>query len=117
MGVSDLILAAATGAACLALAATLWAFVQGRRASARIVQLSRRLVGLEREAEAARAAAEAFDGAVLAIDGDDVALVWGAETASACAALFGAADEPRAVLERRPWGVTVRSIGPKPSCR
>src|SRR4051794_16759897 len=99
MGVSDLILAAATGAACLAIAVTLWAFAQGRGASARIVALSRRLKTLEREAEAARGAAEAFDGALLSIDGDEVHLVSGAETAAACARLFGAAEEPRAVLE------------------
>jgi signal transduction histidine kinase len=99
MGVSDLILAAAAGAACLAIAVTLWASAQGRSLTARIAVLSQRLKALQHQAETARAAADAFDGAVLAIDGDEVQLVSGAETAAACARLFAASGEPRAVLE------------------
>ena len=99
MGASDLILAAAAGAVCLAMAATFWALAQGRRAGARIAALTARLKTSMREAEAARGAAEAFDGAVLAIEADEVHLVCGEETAAACAELFGARDDPRAVLE------------------
>ncbi len=99
MGVSDLIMAAAAGAVSLALAATVWAFAQRRSAAARIAVLSDRLKIAERQAEAARGAAEAFDGAVLAIEADEVHLVCGEETASACAQLFGVGDDPRAVLE------------------
>jgi signal transduction histidine kinase len=99
MGASDLILAAAAGAVCLALAATLWAFAQGRSARTRINALHASLKTSQREAEAARGAAEAFDGAVLAIEADEVHLVCGQETAAACARLFGAGDDPRSVLE------------------
>jgi signal transduction histidine kinase len=99
MGASDLILAAAAGAVCLAMAATFWALAQGRRAGARIAALTASLKTSMREAEAARGAAEAFDGAVLAIEADEVHLVCGQETAAACAQLFGARDDPRAVLE------------------
>jgi signal transduction histidine kinase len=99
MGASDLVLAAAAGAVCLAIAATVWALAQGRSAAARIAALDARLQTLQLEADAARGAAEAFDGAVLAIEGDEVHLLSGQETTSACARLFGASDDPRAVLE------------------
>jgi signal transduction histidine kinase len=99
MGASDLILAAGAGAVCLAMAAILWAIAQGRRAGARIAALHVRIKALQREAEAARGAAEAFDGAVLVIEGDDVQLVSGQETATACAILFETEDDPQSVLE------------------
>jgi signal transduction histidine kinase len=99
MGASDLILAAFAGAICLALAATFWAFAQGQRMAARIAEMAVALKRARLEAEAARGAAEAFDGAVMAIQADDVTLVFGPETAAACAGLFGSADDPRAILE------------------
>ena len=99
MGASDLILAAAGGAVCLALAATFWALAQGRSLGARLADLSVQLKGAEFDAEAARGAVDAFDGAVLAISGDEVKLVSGAEVLSACAKLFAARTTPRSVLE------------------
>ena len=78
MGASDLILAAAGGAVCLALAATLWALAQGRALGARLQEQSGRLKTAEFEADAARGAVDAFDGAVLAIANDEVTLVSGA---------------------------------------
>ena len=99
MGASDLILAAALGAVCLALAATFWALAQGRRLGARLTELSDRLKSAEFEADAARGAVDAFDGAVVAICGDEVKLVSGAEVLDACAHLFASRSTPRAVLE------------------
>ena len=99
MGASDLILAAAFGAVCLALAATFWAYAQGRRLSARLTHLSDRLKSAEFEAEAARGAVDAFDGAVVAICGDEATLVSGDEILDACARLFASRSTPRAVLE------------------
>jgi signal transduction histidine kinase len=99
MGASDVILAAALGAVCLALAATFWALAQGRRLGARLTDLSDRLKSAEFEADAARGAVDAFDGAVVAICGDDVTLVSGAEVLDACAHLFASRATPRAVLE------------------
>jgi signal transduction histidine kinase len=99
MGASDLILAAAAGAVCLALAATFWAFAQGRSLGARLLGLQDRLTRAEFEAEAAQGAVEAFDGAVVAIAGDEVRLVSGAEVVGACARLFASRPHPRSVLE------------------
>ena len=99
MGASDLILAAALGAVCLALAATLWALAQGRRLGARLTDLSDRLKSAEFEAEAARGAVDVFDGAVVAIAGDEVRLISGAEVMISCAKLFASRTSPRSVLE------------------
>ena len=63
MGASDLILAAAAGAVCLALAATFWAIAQGKALGARLHDQSGRLKEAEFQAEAARGAVDAFDGA------------------------------------------------------
>jgi signal transduction histidine kinase len=99
MGASDLILAAAGGAVCLALAATFWALAQGRALGARLHDLTARLDAARFDAEAARGAVDAFDGAVLAISNDEVILVSGAEVLAACARLFASRAAPRAVLE------------------
>jgi signal transduction histidine kinase len=99
MGASDLILAAAGGAVCLALAATFWALAQGRTLSARLREVATKLKAAEFDADAARGAVDAFDGAVLAISGEDVKLVSGAEVLSACAHLFASRSTPRSVLE------------------
>src|SRR3954469_4548596 len=99
MGEPDLILAAAGGAVCLALAATLWAMAQGRRLGARIGALNTRVRAAQFEAESARGAIEAFDGAVLAIHNDEVHLISGEDVLSACARLFASRLSPRAVLE------------------
>jgi signal transduction histidine kinase len=99
MGAPDLILAAAGGAVCLALAATLWAMAQGRRLAARITALNTRVRAAEFEAESARGAIEAFDGAILAIHNDEVQLVSGEDVLNACARLFASRLSPRSVLE------------------
>ena len=99
MGASDLILAAAGGAVCLALAATFWALAQGRALGARLQGLNTQLDAARFDAEAARGAVDAFDGAVLAISNEEVTLVSGAEVLGACARLFASRSTPRAVLE------------------
>ena len=99
MGASDLILAAAAGAVCLALAATFWALAQGRSMAARIAELSARVKTAEFAAEAARGAVEAFDGAVVAIHGEEAHLISGEEVLVACARLFASRPSPRSVLE------------------
>ncbi|MGZ3314457.1 MAG: two-component sensor histidine kinase, partial [Caulobacteraceae bacterium] len=94
-----MILAAAGGAACLALAATFWALAQGRSLGARLLEQSARLKEAEFQAEAACGAVDAFDGAVLAISNDEVTLISGAEVLGACARLFASRSGPREVLE------------------
>jgi signal transduction histidine kinase len=99
MSVSDLILAAAGGAVCLALAATFWALAQGRAMADRIADLAARIKTAEFDADAARGAVEAFDGAVVAIQGETVHVVSGEELIAACARLFAARPNARSVLE------------------
>jgi signal transduction histidine kinase len=98
MDALHLVLAAAGGAVCLALAATFWAVAQRRGADARIGVLTARLQRLESQTEAARGAIEAFDGAVLSIDGETVRLVSGEDILPAIAGLLGCAEAPAAVL-------------------
>jgi signal transduction histidine kinase len=85
----DAAFAAAGGAVSLALAATLWALAQQRRARARIVELTEALGAFERRAEAAHASAEAFDRAVVVIDSDGARLASGRDSLSACATALG----------------------------
>ena len=99
MDASDLILAAAGGAMCLALAATFWALAQGRSFGARVAALNGQLKQAQFEAESARGAVDAFDGAILVLQSDDVTLVSGAETVASCARLFASRGDPRSVLE------------------
>lgn len=100
MGVLDLVLAAAAGAVCLAIAATLWAMAGRRLSDARVSALQTRLARLEVEAAAAKSSVDVFDSAVLAADVDTPArLIAGEETLSACARALGAADHPAAVIQ------------------
>ena len=64
----DAAFAAAGGATSLALAATLWALTQRRRAVARIRDLAETLRRYEGRMDAAHASAEAFDSAVVAVE-------------------------------------------------
>ena len=98
MDALHLVLAAAAGAVCLALAAAFWA-AAGRRASdARMAALELRLARAEQQGEAARGAIEAFEGAVLSVEGDTVRLAAGEDALPAIAALLSAAETPAAVL-------------------
>ena len=100
MGVLDLVLAAAGGAVCLAIAATLWALAGRRMADAHIAALQARLARLDAEASAARSSVDVFDSAVLAAEaGGAVRLVAGDETLAACARALGAEADPASVLE------------------
>jgi signal transduction histidine kinase len=90
----DLILAAAAGAVCLAICATLWALAQRRRFQARLAVLQGRLSGLEGGALAVQASIEAFDSALISVEDGRAALVSGAEALQACALALGC--EPQA---------------------
>ncbi|MEO6339826.1 MAG: ATP-binding protein [Caulobacteraceae bacterium] len=89
MAVMDAAFAAAGGATCLALAATLWALAQRRRGQARIRELTENLRGVARRADAAHASAEAFDSAVVVIEGTTARLASGQDSLAACAAALG----------------------------
>ena len=89
MAVLDAAFAAAGGATSLALAATLWALSQRRRASQRIAELTDALGVFERRAEAAHASTEAFDRAVVVIDANGPRLASGRDSLSACAVALG----------------------------
>ena len=84
MAVIDAAFAAAGGATSLALAATLWALTQRRRAVARIRELSAALERYEGRMDAAHASAEAFDSAVVAVEGGRIRLASGRESLIAC---------------------------------
>ena len=98
MDALHLVLAAAAGAVCLALASAFWAVANRRSADARIAALSVRLSRAEQHGEAARGAIEAFDGAVLSIEGDTVRLAAGDDSLPAIAGVLGSMDTPAAVL-------------------
>lgn len=86
----ELILAAATGAICLAICATLWALAQRRRAEASLDVLRARLAEAERRVEGAQSSAEAFDSAMIAVEQGVARLASGEESLAACAAALGA---------------------------
>ena len=88
----DAAFAAAGGATCLALAATLWALVQRRRAIARIRDLTEALARQQGRIDAAHASAEAFDSAVVVLEGGEARLASGRESLVACAEVLGLAD-------------------------
>jgi signal transduction histidine kinase len=97
MAALDAAFAAAGGATCLALAATLWALVQRRRAVARIRELTDQLKALTGRIDAAHASAEAFDSAVVVLEaGGGARLASGRESLVACAQVLGL-DEPEYV--------------------
>jgi signal transduction histidine kinase len=88
----DAAFAAAGGATCLALAATLWALVQRRRAVARIRDLTEALARQQGRIDAAHASAEAFDSAVVVLEGGEARLASGRESLVACAEVLGLPD-------------------------
>ena len=89
MAVIDAAFAAAGGATSLALAATLWALTQRRRAVARIRELSDTLQRYEGRIDAAHASAEAFDSAVVAIEAGQARLASGRDSLIACGQALG----------------------------
>jgi signal transduction histidine kinase len=89
MPASDLVLAAALGAICLALAAALWAVSVRRQADARIRAVRDRLNRLEGLADATQASAEAFDSAMLTIEDGAARLAWGGDSLGLCAEVLG----------------------------
>ncbi len=93
----DLIVAAAAGAVCLALAATLWALSVRHQADRRIAAARQRLEGL---ADTAQASAEAFDSALLRFEDGGCQLAWGGEAFRLCAKLMGL-DETQALAQPR----------------
>src|SRR5690349_19537428 len=97
----DAAFAATAGGACLALAATLWALAQRRRAQAPIRELTAALPGASGRADAAHASTEAFDSAVVVIEEGGARLASGQDSLSACAAALGLAptSEPGEVLQ------------------
>lgn len=94
----DLILAAAAGAVCLAICATLWALAQRRQFEARLTVLQRRLAKLESGALNVQASAEVFDSALISIEDGKAALVSGIDSLDACARALGAPGEAQAVV-------------------
>ena len=100
----DLIIAAATGGVCLAMAATLWAVSVRRRADARIGEFRERIRRLEGMADATQSSAEAFDSAMLTIEDGEVKLAWGGDSLALCAGILGleqtaTAAQPSAVID------------------
>ncbi len=85
----DAAFAAAGGATSLALAATLWALTQRRRAVVRIRELTGLLQRYEGRIDAAHASAEAFDSAVVAVEGGRYRLASGRESLIACGVALG----------------------------
>ena len=94
-GQPDLVLAAAVGAVCLALAASLWAVSVRRRAERRVAAASDRLARLEGLADATQASAEAFDSAMLTVEDGRAELAWGGDSLALAAGVLGVAGDPR----------------------
>jgi signal transduction histidine kinase len=100
----DLIAAAAVGAVCLALAATLWALSVRRQADGRVAAVRHRLERLEGLADATQASAEAFDSAMLTVEDGRAQLAWGGDSFALCANLLGVKEadalaQPRLVID------------------
>ena len=89
MPAMDAAFAAAGGATSLALAATLWALTQRRRAVARIRELGQALKRYEGRMDAAHASAEAFDSAVVAVEAGEFRLASGRDSLIACGLALG----------------------------
>jgi len=85
----DLVLTAAVGGVCLALAATLWALWVVRAGERRIAAYRTRVDRLEGLADATQASAEAFDSAMVTVEGNSARLAWGGDTLGLCAAALG----------------------------
>ena len=103
MAALDAAFAAAGGATSLALAATLWALVQRRRAVARIKALTEQLKADRGRIDAAHASAEAFDSAVVVLENGAAHLASGRDSLIACAEVLGLPDaanaEPAEVVQ------------------
>ncbi|PVM93448.1 cell cycle protein kinase DivL [Caulobacter endophyticus] len=95
----DLILAAAAGAVCLAICATLWALAQRRAFDARLAGMRLRLDALESGSVAAQASAEAFDNALVAVEDGAARLVSGDDSLHACAQVLNVEATPDALVE------------------
>jgi signal transduction histidine kinase len=95
----DLILAAAAGAVCLAICATLWALAQRRGFEARLTALQSKLSGLGSGVLAAQASAEAFDNVLISVEDGQAALVSGADSLAACAQLLGVSADAQDVVQ------------------
>ena len=80
MNAHELILAAAAGAVCLAICATLWALAQQRVGRSRLAALQARVAALETQAEVAQSSVEAFDSALLAVEDGRAILASGEES-------------------------------------
>src|SRR5579871_5851597 len=87
-----LLLAAAAGAAALAVGAALWALLARRASEAGDRETAGRLSQAEHGLRAAEAAAEAFETAVLALTDGSARLVAGEESLAVCAERLGAAS-------------------------
>jgi len=92
----DAAFTATLGATSLALATTLWALVQRRRAVGKVRELTAALAAYEGRADAAHASAEAFDSAVVAIEQGEARLASGSDSLTACAAALGLSEAARA---------------------
>jgi signal transduction histidine kinase len=81
----DLVLAAAIGGVCLALASVMWALWAVRASDRRIASYQLRIDRLQGLADATQASAEAFDSAMITVEGHTARLAWGGETLGLCA--------------------------------
>src|SRR5271165_2533070 len=91
MSPQELTLAAAAGAVCLAICATLFALANRRLAQVRLAAVAGRLETVQAQAQAGQAAAEAFDDALIAVEGGRPRLAAGEESLAACALVLGLA--------------------------
>jgi signal transduction histidine kinase len=92
MSIFDLLLAAAIGGVCLAVAATLWAAAQRRSTGARVA-------AAKANAGDGGVWADAFDTAVIAVEAGNPRLVAGEESFAACAHALESEPEPFAIVE------------------
>ncbi|MDR3507404.1 MAG: PAS-domain containing protein, partial [Caulobacteraceae bacterium] len=89
MAATDLVLATAIGAVCLAIAATLWAVSVRRGADRQLAAYRSRLDRLEGLGDATQAWAEAFDSAMITIEAGQARLAWGGAALELCAEVMG----------------------------
>ncbi|HEY5107151.1 MAG TPA: ATP-binding protein [Caulobacteraceae bacterium] len=92
MSPQDLILAAAAGAVCLAICATLWALVSRRAGEAKMAAMKARAGEAQALAAATQASAEAFDTALVSILDGRARLIAGEDSLAACARVLAVAD-------------------------
>src|SRR5450432_4246481 len=90
MDTQALLLAAAAGAAALAVGAALWALIARRATDTGLLARGEQLTEADRALRAAKAAAEAFETAVLSIGDGAARLVAGEESLAVCAERLGA---------------------------